>query len=87
MFKVVVHKRAASYLKRLPKDQKERLKKALQDLGHNPFQSGVKAMVGEWRGYYRLRIGSFRVIFWLDRKARTIYVDYIGPRGDIYKRG
>jgi len=44
-------------------------------------------MIGEWRGYYRLRIGSFRVIFWLDRKARTIYVDYIGPRGDIYKRG
>ena len=42
-------------------------------------------MVGEWQGYYRLRIGDFRVIFWLDQEARIIYVDYIGPRGDIYK--
>jgi len=42
-------------------------------------------MAGEWRGYYRLRIGDIRVIFWPDLKTKTIYVDYIGPRGDIYK--
>ena len=85
MFQVVVHKRAASYLKRLPSDQKERLKKALRELAQDPFRSGVKAMVGEWRGYYRLRVGNLRVIFWVDQETRTIYVDYIGPRGDIYK--
>ena len=85
MLKVVIHRRAASYLKRLPRDQKERLKKTLQELAHDPFQPGVKAMVGEWRGYYRMRVGDLRVIFWLDQKNQTIYVDYIGPRGDVYK--
>ncbi len=85
MFRVVVHKRAASYIRRLPREQKERLKKALEELAHDPFRPGVKAMVGEWRGYYRLRVGNLRVIFWVDRESRTIYVDYIGPRGDVYK--
>jgi len=89
VFKVVIHRRAASYLKRLPNTQKytqkERLKKALSELARDPFRPGVKAMAGEWRGYYRLRIGDIRVIFWPDLKTKTIYVDYIGPRGDIYK--
>ena len=38
-------------------------------------------MVSEWQVYYRLRIGDFRVIFWLDQEARIIYADYIGPEG------
>ena len=36
-------------------------------------------------GYYRLRIGDERIIFWVERQEVTIYVDHIGPRGDIYK--
>jgi mRNA interferase RelE/StbE len=43
-------------------------------------------MVGEWKGYYRMRIGDTRVIFWIDHKLRTIYVDHIGSRGDVYKK-
>ena len=43
-------------------------------------------MWGEWEGYKRFRIGKIRVIFCLDQKEKTIYVDYIGSRGDIYKK-
>lgn len=85
MFKVVVHRRAVAYLKRLPANQKEHLKKALQELAQDPLKPGVKPMVGQWKGYYRLCIGNFRVIFWLGQEEKTIYVDYIGSRGDVYK--
>lgn len=42
-------------------------------------------MRGDWKGFYRLRIGKNRVIFTVnfDLKDITIYV--IGARGDIYK--
>ena len=40
-------------------------------------------MQGEWEGYKRFRIGDLRVIFLMIED--TIYVDYIGARGDIYK--
>ncbi len=43
-------------------------------------------MAGEWQGYYRLRVQNQRVIYWLDRENLIIYVDYVGPRGDIYKQ-
>lgn len=42
-------------------------------------------MLGEWKGYHRLRFGDLRVLFWFDPEAKTVYVDHIGPRGDVYK--
>ena len=43
-------------------------------------------MVGEWAGYSRIRVGNLRVIYWYDEIQNTIYVDHIGPRGDVYKK-
>ena len=42
-------------------------------------------MVGEWAGYHRIRVGKLRIIFWFDEKDDVVYVDFIGPRGDVYK--
>jgi mRNA interferase RelE/StbE len=85
-YKVVVHKRAARYLKRLPESQKQRIKQSLRKLEDGITDKvDIKAMAGQWKGYYRMRIGDTRVIFWKDKKLRTIYVDHIGARGDIYK--
>ena len=42
-------------------------------------------MAGQWAGYYRVRQGNKRILFWVDRENCVVYVDHIGPRGDIYK--
>ena len=34
-------------------------------------------MVGEWAGYYRIRVGKLRIIFWFDEKDDVVYVDHI----------
>ncbi len=86
MFKIVVHKRAAGYLRRLPSEHKERIRDAIKTLAATPNeQLHVKQMVGDWKGYSRLRISKFRVIFWIDSNKNILYVDHIGTRGDIYK--
>jgi mRNA interferase RelE/StbE len=86
MYRVVVHRRAARYLQRLPRAQRERLQSLLSDLALEPVhRPDVKPMVGEWKGYYRIRVGDTRIIFWLDTQEMTVYVDHIGPRGDVYK--
>lgn len=86
MAKVIVHRRAANYLRKLPESKKEKIKMSLNRLGDNPSHyAGVRNMVGEWSGYSRIRIGNLRVIYWFDEFENTIYVDHIGPRGDIYK--
>jgi mRNA interferase RelE/StbE len=86
MYRVVVHRRAARYLQRLPRSQRERIQSLLRALVVEPVRSPhVKPMVGEWKGYYRIRVGDTRIIFWLDTQEMTVYVDHIGPRGDVYK--
>ncbi len=74
MSKVIVHRHAAKYLQRLPKEKKERVTSTLKQLEENPFsQSGVKHMVAEWSGYHRLREGKLRIIFWFDKKEDVVY--------------
>jgi mRNA interferase RelE/StbE len=86
MSKVILHRHAARYLKRLPKETRERIKETLKEFENHPLEySGVKKMFGEWAGYYRMRVGKLRIIFWFDENEDVVYVDYIGARGDIYK--
>jgi mRNA interferase RelE/StbE len=86
MSKVKVHRHAAKYLQRLPKDSKKRIKDVLKRLEVTPLeQPDVRHMVGEWAGYHRIRVGKVRIIFWFDEKDDVVYVDHIGPRGDVYK--
>ena len=85
MSTVIVHRHAANYLKRLPKESEERIKDILKQLENNPLTySGIKQMFGEWAGYHRIRAGKLRIIFWFDAKKDIVYVDHIGPRGDVY---
>ena len=86
MLEIVLHRRALRYLQRLSRPERERVREALdrlaKDLASYP---GVVKMAGEWVGYQRIRIGDLRVIIWYDEEEQTLYVDHIGPRGDIYK--
>ena len=86
MSKVVVHRQVLRYLQRIPKSKRERVKTALQQLAEDMnAYPGIVHMVGEWAGYHRIRIGGLRVIFWYDEREDIIYIDHIGPRGDVYK--
>lgn len=86
MNRVVVHKRAAKYLQSLPQPLQKRVKEALVLLSTAPLKyPGIIQMSGDWNGYYRIRVGHIRIIFWLDLNEDALYVDYIGSRGDVYK--
>jgi mRNA interferase RelE/StbE len=86
MKRIIVHRRAANYLKNLPQPLKIRVKEALRELSDAPLDyPGVIQMSGDWAGYCRIRVGHLRIIFEIDEMDEVIYVDHIGARGDIYK--
>jgi mRNA interferase RelE/StbE len=86
MPKLVVHKRAARYLRRMDERIKAQLVAKLGELAKNPDGlPGVKPMSGDWVGHLRLRFGDLRVIYIYDRSSETIVIAHIGPRGDVYK--
>ena len=42
-------------------------------------------LTGEWRGLFKLRVGSYRVVYTVSQKDQLITVHLIGHRRDIYK--
>ncbi len=86
MPRLVVHRRAARYLERMDARIQAQLKTKLEQLAQDPAaMPGVKPMAGPWAGFYRMRHGDLRVIFFHDRAADTIVIAHVGPRGDVYK--
>lgn len=60
---------------------------AVEEQGIIPFTKlNIKKMKGDWKGFYRLRIGKNRIIFTVDFNLRDIIIYAIGARGDIYKK-
>lgn len=64
-----------------------RIKAAIEKLTLTPPEGDIKAMQGNNKGKMRLRIGTYRVIYWYseEKGLEILFIDDIGNRGDIYK--
>jgi len=78
---------AEKQYRKCDKKTKKRFRGALSELEQqeNPlFQHNVRALTGELRGDYRLRIGDWRILFTPDLERKKLYVYAILPRGNAY---
>lgn len=82
MYKIIIKKPAKKFIDKLPINEKKRLVAALEGL---PDNGDIKRLQG-YDGYYRLRVGSYRIIFHVDNGELIVYVVDIGNRGQIYNR-
>ena len=80
-YRIEIDKRAVKFISKQPKPQQLRLFKAIYRL---PFVGDIKAMKGHV-GFYRLRVGDYRVIYTVNNDVLLVQVIEIGNRGDIYK--
>ena len=80
-YKIVIEKPAMKFLQKQPQAQRERLLKAIQRL---PDDGDIKPMSGH-ENLYRLRVGSYRVIYTIEGDLLIVRVLTIGNRGDVYK--
>jgi len=86
-WKIEIKPNAEKQYLKLDKKTRKRIKESLIQLGkkENPFlNKNVKALTGELKGDYRIRIGKWRVLFTPDKKSETLFVYAILPRGDAY---
>jgi len=88
MFTVIVHKKVLKFIKKNVKDENVRrmLINAISELERCPLvlrERDVEKIRGTER-IFRIRVGRYRIIFYVDKSKRTIYVTHIGIRGRIY---
>ena len=43
-------------------------------------------MWGEWEGYWRLRVGEYRVIYEIDDRAHRVIIIRVRHRSEAYDR-
>ena len=80
-YKIEIDKRAIKFISKQPKPQQVRIFKAIYKL---PHMGDIKAIRGH-EGYYRLRVGDYRIIYTVDKDVLLVQVVEVGNRGDIYK--
>lgn len=69
------------------KDQRRVLKAILKKLPHYPHEFG-KPLQGELKGYYRLRIDPYRVVYTIENQRILVFVLAVGMRrnSEIYEK-
>lgn len=80
-YRIVYDKPAVKFLKRQPREIQERIISAIHKL---PESGDIKPLAGHIN-LFRLRIGSYRVIYSIENDVLIVRVLDIGNRGDVYK--
>jgi len=85
-YEVKFHKNALKSIQKLDSSTRNRILDHINILSENPRNSelDIKIMQG-FENRFRLRIGSYRVVFSIYKDQLIIVIIRIGSRGDIYK--
>ena len=83
MYTVRIDASALKSLNALPKDDRKRLRDALDALAEDPRPSGVKKLKGSDNDW-RIRVGDYRILYEIRDKALVVRVIRIGNRKGVY---
>lgn len=72
-------------LMRLPESVQLQIQAAVESLENNPRPSGCKKLEDQ-SGFYRIRAGSYRIIYNIQDAILVVVVVKIGDRKQVYKR-
>ena len=69
----------------MPKEMVSRVMNVVGELASDPYPRGVKKLSGS-ENTYRIREGSYRVIYRIAKSSGLIEIVKIGHRKDVYDR-
>ncbi|HLZ70196.1 MAG TPA: type II toxin-antitoxin system RelE/ParE family toxin [Dehalococcoidia bacterium] len=76
--------RARRQFAALPRRTQQRLQPHIDALAENSRPVGVKKMAGG-ESEYRIRVGSYRVVYEIRDRVLIVYVVAVGDRRDVYR--
>jgi mRNA interferase RelE/StbE len=85
-YKLTLSARARDELRRLDKPTAERIMRKALWLAEVAETIGHEMLTGEWQGYFRYRVGDYRILYLLDPEERLIDIALIGHRRNVYDK-
>jgi mRNA interferase RelE/StbE len=86
-YKILYHATVVSDdIKALPVAIKLTIKKAIEErLGEDPLKFG-QPLRYSFKGYRRLRVGTYRIVYLIDHPLKTVVIVAIKHRKDVYEK-
>jgi mRNA interferase RelE/StbE len=84
-YRIEVSATAEKQLKKLGRDDRVRVLRAVQALAAEPRPPGCRKLHG-YDDVYRIRIGRFRVLYSIDGRRIIVTVLKVAQRKDIYRK-
>ncbi|MEM3882993.1 MAG: type II toxin-antitoxin system RelE/ParE family toxin [Candidatus Methanomethyliaceae archaeon] len=82
-YEAAVTKNFIKELSKLPKDIRNRILKAIDEILANPL-AGIK-LRGELEGYWRWRVGKYRIVYKINETQGVVVFLDVGHRKLIYE--
>ena len=83
-YSIEISRTAEKQLKKLPKDEQQRVATAITALGLDPYPQGSRKLMG-YDVVFRIRIGRYRVLYSVSAQKLLIIILKIGHRKDVYR--
>jgi mRNA interferase RelE/StbE len=83
-YEIELPEQAAKSLGKLRNPMAQRIENKLLWLANHVEDTSQKALTGDWAGYFRVRVGDYRIIYRVDHEERLIFVAKLGHRSTIY---
>jgi mRNA interferase RelE/StbE len=71
-------------LEKLAKSVRERVVKKITWLAENFEQIKPQSLTADLSGFFKLRVGDYRVIYEFDREEKVIFIDRVRHRREVY---
>lgn len=84
-YKIAIAKKAVKELSALPLKINGQIVKAIDDLKEEPRPAGCKKLKGESEDIWRIRVGDYRILYFIEDTIKIVEIRRIGNRKDIYK--
>ena len=82
-WKIIFKKSVKKDIKRIPRSDYQQIKEFLQSITDNPRKTG-KLLKGSWAGFWRYRVGNYRIIVHIQNEEFIILVVRIANRSKAY---
>ena len=86
MFSAHIEKQALKFLEKLKDKQlRKRLMDRIDELEDDPFPRDCRTVEGYDQKVYRVRVGDYRILYYVIFEKQAVYVFIIDKRGVVYK--
>ena len=82
-YKIELTEDVLEQLSKIPRNVRNSILNAIEErLSENPYR--FKPLVCNWKGYFRMRFGDYRIIYKVDESIVTVVIVRVDVRGNVY---